>query len=367
MASARLASIEIMRGIAAILVVWQHSSEVFIKSPEIAQQGTFLADMAWSVDFGRIGVVCFFLISGFVIPFSFSQGSDSIRKFAIRRFFRLYPIYWFSIALSLLLTYILSGKTINTSTILANLTMLPTFLQEPHIQGLYWTLQAEVIFYLICVCMHQYGLLNKPIQQFSACIFFLGMFCILSIAGIYIPLFSHINKELLYIPYVLSIMFSGTILRTILTSQQSKRHIYILLLGPLAVFCIPLLTALLHSIGINIVGEPMRFFFGHLLGLALFIIGFYQLKTIHPAMLWFGTTSYSIYLFHPIALEIVGWAKNQEWANYLPIMHVSVYMLLVFFITLLIAFITYNIIEKYSIELGRRLTSKGSGRFTPLL
>ncbi|MFT5575442.1 MAG: peptidoglycan/LPS O-acetylase OafA/YrhL, partial [Bermanella sp.] len=344
MSAARLTSIEILRGIAALLVVWQHSSETFVRSPEIALHGTFLADIASSVDFGRIGVVCFFLISGFVIPFSFSSGSEFIKKFAIRRFFRLYPVYWFSIALSILLTYALSGEVVNTATILANLTMIQTFLQEPHIQGLYWTLQIEVIFYLICACMHQCGLLNKSIFQLVGCIFFLGIFCILGIAEKYIPQFGQLNKELHYIPYVLSIMFSGTILRTILTTQRSKRDLSILLLGPLSVFGIPLLVLLGHSLGINIIGSPVRFGFGHLFGLALFVVGFYQLTTTRASLIWFGTTSYSIYLFHSFAIMFVGWMRTQEWASALVSTHLSIYMLLVFLITLVVVFFTYNIV-----------------------
>ena len=359
MPTSRLSNIESLRAIAALLVVWQHSSEFFIKYPEIAQQGKLLADIAWTVDFGRVGVVCFFLISGFVIPFSFSQGNNSTQKFALRRFFRLYPAYWFSIVLSLLMAYCLSGKLVSVRTVMANLTMLQTFLREPHIQGLYWTLQAEVIFYFICAVLNRYGFISKPVQQLFACIFFLGLFCMLSIVEKYVPQADHINKELLYIPYVLSIMFVGTILRTILTSEKLDRYQYYLLLGPAAVFSIPFLVGLLHLFRIDIIGEPIRFSFGHLLGLSLFIIGYYQLATDRPVILWLGATSYSIYLFHPVAIKIVDWVKNQYWATYLLESHLSIYMLLVFCITLIIAFFAYNFIEKPSIDMGRRLTNKG--------
>ncbi len=66
----RFASLDALRGLAALLVVWQHSSESFVKLGSVAANGTLLADIAWNVDFGRIGVICFFLISGFVIPSS---------------------------------------------------------------------------------------------------------------------------------------------------------------------------------------------------------------------------------------------------------------------------------------------------------
>jgi len=64
----RFSHIDALRGIAALLVIWLHVSEVFVRiSPETAAQGTALYDVAWSVDVGKIGVVIFFSISGFVI------------------------------------------------------------------------------------------------------------------------------------------------------------------------------------------------------------------------------------------------------------------------------------------------------------
>ena len=39
-------------------------------SPETASQSRWLNDFIVEIDIGRLGVVVFFLISGFVIPFS---------------------------------------------------------------------------------------------------------------------------------------------------------------------------------------------------------------------------------------------------------------------------------------------------------
>ena len=64
----RFSHIDALRGIAALLVIWLHVSEVFVHiSPETAAQGTALYTVAWAVDVGRVGVVVFFAISGFVV------------------------------------------------------------------------------------------------------------------------------------------------------------------------------------------------------------------------------------------------------------------------------------------------------------
>ncbi|CAM5339645.1 hypothetical protein SSTU70S_04052 [Stutzerimonas stutzeri] len=79
-----------------LLVIWMHTSEVFVPIALPSLQGR-LHDVAYSFDFGRIGVVVFFIISGFVIPASLRgpRGEDC-RQFLIRRLFRLYPLCWLS-------------------------------------------------------------------------------------------------------------------------------------------------------------------------------------------------------------------------------------------------------------------------------
>ncbi|HEY2673131.1 MAG TPA: acyltransferase family protein, partial [Rugosimonospora sp.] len=80
----RIEFLEAVRGSAATLVVLQHL---------LADE--FPAYQRWTyhhVDLGRIGVVAFFLVSGYVIPLSLT--GQTLRTFATRRFFRLYPSYW---------------------------------------------------------------------------------------------------------------------------------------------------------------------------------------------------------------------------------------------------------------------------------
>jgi peptidoglycan/LPS O-acetylase OafA/YrhL len=72
-------------------------------------------------DWGRFGVVLFFLISGFVIPYSFS-GQAPLRKFVVSRLFRLYPAFWLSVLGTVAVIYF-SGGIINVRQVLANLSM----------------------------------------------------------------------------------------------------------------------------------------------------------------------------------------------------------------------------------------------------
>src|SRR6218665_1482104 len=97
----RLVHIDAMRAIAALLVVWVHIAETL--APVAGERG-WVYDVARELNVGGIGVTMFFLISGFVIPSSLRDDrprGEELRVFAIRRFFRLYPAFWFSLPFAL--------------------------------------------------------------------------------------------------------------------------------------------------------------------------------------------------------------------------------------------------------------------------
>jgi len=102
--------------------------------------------------YGYLGVELFFLISGFVIFMSFD--GRSIRSFVASRVARLYPAYWAAIILtSALLIWIAPqlGRSLSVTQIGINLTMLQTPLRVDHVDGVYWTLWVELVFYLFIV------------------------------------------------------------------------------------------------------------------------------------------------------------------------------------------------------------------------
>ena len=93
--SKRLENLDALRGLTAMSVLVQHLlSHVWRAMPN----GThWLKAIGLDYfDWGRFGVVLFFLISGYVIPLSFSEPTP-VRKFIVSRAFRLYPAFWLSV------------------------------------------------------------------------------------------------------------------------------------------------------------------------------------------------------------------------------------------------------------------------------
>ena len=121
----RLAFIDTLRGIAVLSVVIQHALEVIVREhPTGGYHAIFHDAIGYYMNFGRFGVVLFFFVSGFVIPFSFPASASPVNDFSVSRFFRLYPAYWASIALGLVTMQLVESKTYALTQIAVNLTML---------------------------------------------------------------------------------------------------------------------------------------------------------------------------------------------------------------------------------------------------
>ncbi|MDQ1519448.1 MAG: hypothetical protein QOI55_521, partial [Actinomycetota bacterium] len=159
-ASGRLTFLDSVRGLAAFAVLLQHGFAFYFPS--------FNRFAATRFDFGRMGVALFFLTSGFIIPVSLERGG-SLKRFWTSRFFRLYPLYWLSLALVLLLSTVqpdalfagFSDHIVRNT--LVNITMFQEFVHVPHAIQLYYTLTLEMVFYLSCSVLFAIGLLRRSV------------------------------------------------------------------------------------------------------------------------------------------------------------------------------------------------------------
>jgi peptidoglycan/LPS O-acetylase OafA/YrhL len=109
--------------------------------------------------YGYLGVPLFFMISGYVI--SLSAQNRSAMQFAASRFVRLYPAYWAGIAVTCLLVAATGDFHYGIAQIAANATMLNDYLGVENIDGVYWTLQAELKFYACIFLLIFFNLFNN--------------------------------------------------------------------------------------------------------------------------------------------------------------------------------------------------------------
>lgn len=115
------------------------------------------------VPWGHYGVDLFFMLSGFVILMTLERTSECLR-FVWGRFSRLYPTYWAAAGLTFAVVSIfgLPGEEVSLGDAILNLTMVQALLGASHIDGAYWSLQAELIFYVNMLLVFRLGGFRRP-------------------------------------------------------------------------------------------------------------------------------------------------------------------------------------------------------------
>lgn len=128
-AGGKIQWISSLRGLLVFLVFVSH-----LAIPIISKDTLFVL--------GRIGVVGFFLISGYLAWTSVSR--RTIKQFYFNRFIRIYPMYW----ILLLMLFLLSDKY-PLPEFLWNLTLFEEFVGCERIIGSSWMLPIMVIFFAL--------------------------------------------------------------------------------------------------------------------------------------------------------------------------------------------------------------------------
>lgn len=357
--NSRYAHIDSLRAIAALLVVWMHTSEVFVKVAAPTLQNA-LFDMAHAVDFGRIGVVVFFAVSGFVIPSSLSgdRFSGSV-TFAIKRLFRLYPVYWLSIPLGLLTSWYLWGKEISTATILWNLTMVQEAAGYSSIQGLYWTLQTELVFYGLCIVLFVMGWLRSVFVLTLLVILCHGLFLLpqaLGLLGLPSPL--HLNPTFSYLLLHLGIMFWGALYRSWHEQERSSRLLAVLVIGFAFGWLMIAVLALAYYLLIFPNEGLMRLALPYALGIVGFLVFAHWLRLRGRLLAWLGTISYSIYLFHPVVMYALLWVVVSGSVESLNGWPLGAYMAMTVLGVVGLSALTYRWVEQPAMRLGSNLARR---------
>lgn len=355
----RFDHIDAIRAIAALLVVWDHVTEELVS---VTTGGQWLFFLGYGANVGSIGVTLFFLVSGFVIPASLRADrprGDELRVFAIRRFFRLYPVYWLSLLLGLVAVWWIWGKPIDLETIAANATMLAGPLGYGPILSLYWTLSTELAFYLLCAILFAFGLLGRPLVL-ALCA---AGFALAVLSG-YLP--GALDNPALHVLYDtgfalhLSLMFAGALLRQWYDGELRPGLPRALLLAVLTLWVVlPVWSGTSVEGGERSWAYPW-FEGSKALGLVLFLVLCFRLKPEVRQLAALGRASYSLYLIHmPVGFGLLWLATIVPAFAWLRA-ELTLDLLLALAISIGLAALGYRFIELPAIALGRRLSRSGT-------
>ncbi|PZF59453.1 hypothetical protein DEI81_13765 [Curtobacterium sp. MCBD17_013] len=151
----RLLPLDGLRGLAAIgVVLFHYLSNASRMYPQLGER------IGWA-HAGQQGVRVFFIISGIVIMMSLRGSTPA--KFARSRFVRLYPSYWVAIVITATVVAVvgLPGQQASPRDLILNFTMIQSAFGVQNVDGAYWTLSVELVFYVIAAVLWFSGLLTE--------------------------------------------------------------------------------------------------------------------------------------------------------------------------------------------------------------
>lgn len=338
----RLVFLDALRGVAALLVVLQHGGEQL--------SAGFRQLSAHVVQLGQLGVLTFFLVSGFVIPLSLGRSSirrPSLRRFAVTRAARLYPAYWASLLLTVLTWHLVAGSRPaaaprGPAQWLVESTMLQSFVGVPQAQGQYWSLAFELLFYVLAGVLVALRLQRHSVAlALGALAVAVGAHALARATGHTVPL--GLGN--------VATMFVGTVLYRVHTGEVSARTGWrVYALGALAaelVLVLRLTGRTDASTGGTLTLGPMATAWG---GAYAFVAVAFVLRTreVPRWLAWTGLVSYSVYLLHPLVMDAAGRLPGGAgptlvgWVG----------------LTLLAGAASYSLVEAPGVRAGRRLAGR---------
>lgn len=166
-ANSRIGTVGALRGFAALAVCWYHFTY---------GQNAWLK---WTGHYGWLGVHVFFVISGFIIPYSLYRQSYNLRhffRFMAKRLARLHPPYIASIAVVVLVTgtmmlifprSFIASAEISLHQLLYHFFYLNDLVGRPWLNVAYWTLGIELQWYLLLGVLFPLLASRNPIIQIA--------------------------------------------------------------------------------------------------------------------------------------------------------------------------------------------------------
>lgn len=284
-----LFGLQILRGLAASLVVFHHSLEESLYSRATPLSPDFLTT------FGASGVDVFFIISGFImlyVSFPADRPVATPSSFLLKRASRVYPFYWICLLTTLALWSAGLFRSLEPDAIIRDILLAPS--ERPTI-GVSWTLVFEVYFYLLFAVT--LFLRSRILSWALTTSFILGLLMASSLLppG---PL-----RSLMANPIVIEFCFGMSLAYLFISKRLS---------GSWPLFALPFAFSLIIFAPLFIAHDntnglpPLSRLFVWGCPAALILVGFLKVKKsqsrIWSALYLLGDASYAIYLTHPFVM-----------------------------------------------------------------
>ncbi len=339
-----------------IAVFWYRPDVIatFLKIPAFTTEGTFFRKVSeiWvtfsPLDTGPLGVSVFFLISGFVLPFSIEKLDR--KRFFLNRLLRIYPTYIAGFAVSSAAVFFIDryfGMPIGYSQkdlIAHAVPGLREIFNTPNIDGVVWTLEIELKFYSIWLVFGRRVATAPLVIATVAVLLALQLSLSRTFQSSYwLGLVSYSIPYLIY-------FFIGTWAHI---HYKKRLSTLALLSGILIIFGATITARLLGP-----EAQSARVLINYAIGLLIFFSFYRYPQPLNKMARWLeplAQVSYPLYAVH----SVLGYVILRLLLDAgLPIVGVP----LAFGIAIAFAFVLHSCVEKTSLKLAHRLTRPSSKR-----
>lgn len=339
----RILSLQFLRAFACLSVLCTHVLEILHIKP--------FGDYYIS---GGYGVDIFFILSGFLIYITTKQ-TEKWKGFAIKRIFRIFPMYWASFFL--LLSWFLVNTQERYSFIfyLQNLLMMPWSAQltsKSLLVGVAWSTVYEVYFYFVFTLLLLFRLPKKYIGLLLVIIFIIMKTILkLDLFGLgensFFQYISSVAGRTHIVPFLIGIGI-GMVVGNQLLPNMIKQHLKLT----------KILFLLMHVIYFFILITQYFQTKSYIVSMIIFVLWIhvdhiwkinYQLP-ICRFLLKIGDVSYSIYLLHILVITVLLEGFGIKDFGFL--------LFTSFIFSISLSLITYKFIEEPSIRFAKRIAIK---------
>lgn len=357
-----------LRAIAAFAVVFAHLAYWF-EFPETPSYQTLKFLLAFNGEWGgRLGVIFFFVLSGFLITYLMyaeqaKYGKVNLGNFYLRRVLRIWPLYYLTLLIGFIIYPLfvqLAGGAHHENASLflyaifaANFDHIYNYFPSTNLLGVQWSVAVEEQFYLIWPVIFIYFNRSKNF-------FFLLLGLILLSELFYIKAGSRLNAGDYHFGSCLRYLSIGGLLGYI-CYNKTEQLLYILnkISKPLIILIyISCLTIIMLQNVITETFSAYKYIY-HIIPALFFSFviveqnfskhSFFKIGAL-PWLSWLGRISYGIYLTHMVAINIVIalFSKSQD--------YLLIKMILSILLTIIISHLSYTYFEKYFLSLKEKFS-----------
>jgi peptidoglycan/LPS O-acetylase OafA/YrhL len=355
----KLKFIDSIRGIAILMVIMVHISQ------NVDFHNTILLLLA---SYGQMGVQLFFIASAYTLCLSsFKRSNESLPliKFAIRRYFRIAPAYYFGLVIYFLisLTRHLPLDKYNFLNVISNLFFIHGF--TPSANNLVpggWSIGTEMAFYALFPILFKIAQVKSTSVKNILKFIFSGIILSqLSLIILYLSGHKLSNNNFIYFNILnqLPVFLLGIGYFFLKKNYNYEFHWIFNLL----------LFSLFTGISISLWNSKINYLFSIIpliSGLSfIFLFELFQKFDFlnNKLLIRIGQVSFSMYLLHFISVQIVSFLEYRFFIINGTITLLSFYLASVF-LTFGLALISEKYIEKPGIEFGKKLIKKLDVQFS---